>query len=363
MFCVKCGTRLADDAKFCFNCGNKVSEMHAPVAEPVLVSEPVPVAETVLVSEPVPVAETVPVSEPVSVVEPAPVVDPVLVVEPISVVHSTPVAEAVSVDETDSIAQSVPTVEPAPVAEADSLAQSEPIYDQRAYTMHGSFQQVQSQVMPQDMYQRTEMPQQAFYNTPVQFKNKSKSFSVPGMIFLVISLVASIIISIGQFMDNETGMGIVNIAYFVATIGLIVFCVSSKRIGTILKGAFLTLVLVLNIIFAGVSAFTEAFNIIGNAKAGIDYYYAIVLLLQYIFLYVYLLVSIVRSFMGKMQVSYFTCLCGYFAMLLTVAAFVIDFVSDTPHIFVFSVIPVDLGLITLIAGDLFASLRNGKNIA
>ena len=65
---------------------------------------------------------------------------------------------------------------------------------------------------------RTEMPQQAFYNTPVQLKNKSKSFSVPGMIFLVISLVASIIISIGQFMDNETGMGIVNIAYFVATI-------------------------------------------------------------------------------------------------------------------------------------------------
>ena len=67
--------------------------------------------------------------------------------------------------------------------------------------------------------------------------------------------------------------------------------------------------------------------------------------------------------MGKLKPSYFTCLCGYFAILLTVAAFVIDVVSETPHIFVFSVIPVDLGIIALIAGDILATLRKGKNVA
>ncbi len=278
MFCVKCGTRLEDEAMFCFNCGNKVGvEM--------------PVEQTVM--------------------------------------------------------------------------EQQPMQDQRQYTMHGSFQPVQQQPVEmsaqQQAYEKQEMPTQAFYNTPAQVSKKSNT-SVAGMILLVLALLASVAISIGHFLDGEVGMGIANIGYVAATICLIVYCVSNKRIGSILKGISLIIVLGVNIAFAGISAIGASFDIFGNAKAGIDYYYAIVLLLQYVFLYLYLIVSIIRSFMGKVKTSLATCLCGYFAVLFTIAAFVIDFVSDTPSIFVLSVIPVDLGIITLIGGDIFATLRKGKNV-
>ena len=72
--------------------------------------------------------------------------------------------------------------------------------------------------------------------------------------------------------------------------------------------------------------------------------------------------SIIRSFMGKVKPAYFACLCGYFAILLTIAAFVIDVVSDTPSIFVFSFVPVDLGIVTLLGGDILATLRKGKKV-
>ncbi len=355
MFCFKCGTRLADDAAFCFNCGNKVGAAD-PVVEQAPAVELASVFEATPMVEAEPVFETAPV-EVVSIMETAPMFE-----------HpSTPAVSLAK--ESNMIAPEMVATPPAP-----SVAPQQPAYEQNSYMMQGSFQMPQhpqgvsqqaygNPNMPQhqQMYPNAGMPQQAYYNAPVQTKKKSEA-SVPSMILLVLALISSIVISIGHFVDGQTGMGIANIGYFAASVGLIVFCVSSKKMCSMLKGVFLLVVLGVNIAFAGISAISSAFDIIGNAKAGIDYYYAIVVLLQYVFLYVYLLISIVRSFMGKAKPAYFSCLCGYFAILLTVAAFVIDAVSDTPSIFVFSIIPVDLGIITLIGGDILATLRKGKKL-
>lgn len=68
MFCVKCGTQLPDDAKFCNNCGASIGA--APAAEPAPVAEPVPVVETAPVVEEAPKAE--PLAAPVVEAAPAP---------------------------------------------------------------------------------------------------------------------------------------------------------------------------------------------------------------------------------------------------------------------------------------------------
>ena len=71
MFCVKCGTQLPDDAKFCNNCGASIGA--APAAEPAPVAEPAPapVAEAPVVEEaPAPVVEEAPKAEPAPVAAP-----------------------------------------------------------------------------------------------------------------------------------------------------------------------------------------------------------------------------------------------------------------------------------------------------
>lgn len=323
MFCVKCGQRLADNAMFCINCGSKVAP-EQPVSQ-----------ETTVMQEPVVTAP--PVVE-------VPVVQETVATPP---VIETPVVEA-------------PVVQ-TPIME--NVAAQQNAYDQRQYTHPGQFQSVQQTQAPQQMYQQQQpVMQQAFYNTPAQPKKKG-NVSIPAILFLVIATITAIAIAISNFIDGKIGMGVMNIFYSVTSIILMVYCVSSKKIGSILKGVFFVIMLVLNVIFAGFSAFGASFDIFGNAKAGIDYYYAVVLLLQYISLYVYMLVSIIRSFMGKEKTSYATCLVGYFAILLIVAAFIIDVVSDINNLFAFGFIPIDLGLVALIAGDLFATTKKGKNIS
>lgn len=320
MFCVKCGTRLADNAVFCVNCGSRVAT-EQDVAQPV-VQEPI-MMETPVVEEPV-------MQEPV-------VMAPPVVEEPVA---------------QDPVIMASPVVEQ-PVTQQNA-------YDQRQYTQSGTFQPVQTQPM-QQMYQPQQpVMQQAFYNTPAKTKEKGNA-SVPAIIFLVIAAIASIAIAVGNFIDGEVGMGVMNICYFATSIIVIVYSTSSKKIGSILKGVFFLVMLVLNVIFVGYAAFMKSFDGFKNAKVGTDYYYSIILLLQYIFLYVYMMISVVRSFMGKEKVSYVTCILGYFAMLLIIAAFVIDVVSDINGLFVFKFIPIDLGIVALIIGDLFAMIRKSKN--
>ena len=85
MYCSTCGTKLADNAQFCSNCGAKVEVEEtitpAPVVEEIKIEEPVaPVVEEVKAEEPVaPVVEEVKVEEPV-----APVVEEVKVEEPVA---------------------------------------------------------------------------------------------------------------------------------------------------------------------------------------------------------------------------------------------------------------------------------------
>lgn len=286
MFCVNCGTRLADDAVFCVNCGSKITAEEN-------------VAQTIVQQ---PTAQE-------------------------QVVMATPVMEQ-------------------PVVQQN-------VYNQEQYSSQGVFQTTQQPAVAQ----------QTYYNTSTVQPKKKSNTSIPAVIFLVIAAIASLAISIDHFIDGEVGMGIMNICYLATSVVLIVYSASTKKVGSILKGAFFFIMLVLNVIFAGISAFGAAFDIFGNAKAGIDYYYAIILLLQYIFLYIYMLVSIVRSFMGKEKVSYATCLCGYFALILIIAAFVVDVVSDINGLFALKFIPIDLGIVTLIAGDIFATTHKGKKVS
>lgn len=345
MFCFKCGTRVADDAIFCLNCGNRIVP-EQPVVEEAVV-QPVPVMETV---------ENVVVEEPAA----APIIE-----EPA-------IASATS--------ESFENVQPAPsqnmyqqpVQNMYQPPVQQPVYNQSQYVQQGTFQQAPSQQLyqqPVQNMQNTYQPgynqqayTQSYYNAPVQ-KAKKEKVSVAAVIFLIVAAIAAVAVSIDQFIKGEIGMGIMNIFYCLTSIVLIVYSVSSKKTGSILKGVFFAIMLVLNIIFAGVSAFGAAIDIFGKATVGTDYYYAIILLLQFVFLYVYMIVSMIRGFMGKKNASYAACLLGYLGILLIVAAFVIDVVTDIQGLFAFKFIPVDMGLVCLIIGDLFATLRKGKNAA
>ncbi len=60
-FCKNCGAELAEDQKFCANCGNAVESEAAPAKaeEPAVVEEPVAVEAPVAVAEPVAAEEPV----------------------------------------------------------------------------------------------------------------------------------------------------------------------------------------------------------------------------------------------------------------------------------------------------------------
>ncbi len=63
MFCINCGSKLSDDAKFCLNCGTKI-DTPTPAAEPAPAVPVAPVAPaTPIVETPAPVAEPAPVPE------------------------------------------------------------------------------------------------------------------------------------------------------------------------------------------------------------------------------------------------------------------------------------------------------------
>ena len=113
MFCSKCGTKAAEGAAFCANCGNALNA--APVAEAPVAEAPVveatPVAEAPVVAEPVvaaPVAEAPVVAEPVVEV---PVAEAPVVAEP---VVEAPVAEAPVAPTYQAPTYQAPTYQQAP---------------------------------------------------------------------------------------------------------------------------------------------------------------------------------------------------------------------------------------------------------
>lgn len=307
MFCFKCGTRVADDAVFCLNCGNRIAaEQPAAQAQEPVAQQPAGQEEVI----------------------------------------QQPTYEQ-------------PAYEQAVMQQPLVQQPNQPVYDQSQYVQHGAFQPAQNMYQPGYNQPYT----QAFYNTPAQTVKREKT-SVPAVLFLNLAALAAIAISVGYFINGNIGLGVINAIYFVTSIMLFVYCFSSKKSVNLIKGAGYVLLIVMNVIFLGFSEIKEAFTIFGSEHSIMtDYYYAIILLLQYIFLYVYLIASIIRSFSDKNKASYFTCLCGYFALIFIIAGAVVNIASDTPGSFIFSFIPIDLSIVCLIAGDLFATLRKGKNAA
>lgn len=300
MFCKNCGANLADDAMFCFNCGTKV-EQEQPVVAPVSAA-----VEQAIYEQPV-VEESV---------------------------YQQPVVEA-------------------PVYQ-------EPVAEQAASYHQPAFQQpVQPTVQP--VYQQPVQPmyQQAVYNNKMPKKKSSKA-SVAAVIFGILAVLSSVMISLSSFLDKEAGVGVENIAFAVSSILIVIYAVSNSTVSSIIKGVGLVAATVLHIIFFGVSAFKASFDIFGNAEAGIDYYYAIILLIELVLFYVYMLMNIIRSFMNSKNPSAIMLLFGYISALLMIAAFVIDYVSDTNGLFAFKFIPVDLGLVLMIIADIFAVIGRAK---
>ena len=202
--------------------------------------------------------------------------------------------------------------------------------------------------------------QQSVQQMPVK---KGSKAAVPAAIFLILSVITSIMISLSSFLDGKIGIGVENIGFVVSAILITVFAFSTSGITSILKGVGLSIATVLHVIFFGVSAFMAVFDIFGNAEAGIDYYNATILLLELVCFYVYMLMNIIRSFMNSKKASSVMLLLGYIAALLIVVAFVIDWVSDINGLFAFKFIPIDLGLVFMVLGDIFAVISRAKKQA
>lgn len=213
----------------------------------------------------------------------------------------------------------------------------------------------------QPVYQQ---PVQPVFQQPVQQMpvTKGSKAVIPAVIFLVLSVFASVMISVSSFLDGKAGVGVENIGFAVASILIIVYAVSKSTVSSVLKGIGLLIVTVLHAIFFGVSQFMGSFDIFGDAEAGIDYYYAVVILLELICFYVYMVINIIRSFTNSKKASSVMLLLGYISALMIIVAFVINWVSESnsSSLFAFKFIPVDLGLVFMIFGDIFAVIARAK---
>lgn len=304
MNCTNCGTHLADDALFCFSCGAKVNSQPA-------------VAPAVM-----PAVETTPVAEATPIVEAAPVVE------------TTPVVEA------------------EPVAEVASAVEAQPTFQQPAF---------QQPMMQEPAFQ------QPYVSAKPYVKEKSSKALIPAVIFALLSVAASVMVCLYGFMKKgELGMGLENIAFALTAIFVIAYATSKSNVTAMLKGIGFVAVAALHTIYYCIPAAKEAkirlseyFG--GNANAtGTDCYYGIALIALIAFFAIYVIMNVIRSFTNSKKSSMAMLVCAYFTMLLVVVCFIVDYASDVRGLFAFKFIPTDLGLVTLILADIFASISRAK---
>ena len=306
MFCLNCGTQLADDAVFCFSCGTKVNNQPEVAVAPV---------EAPVVEGAAPVVETEPVVE---------------------------VTE--SVVEEQSMFQTQPAFQEQPMFQAQPTFQEQPAFQQP----FGG--QTYTQVQP-------------------YAKKKGSKAVAPAVIFALLSFAASIMVCLFGFIKKgELGMGLENIAFALTAIFVISYAVSKSSATAVLKGIGFIAVAALHTVYYCIPAAKEAkirlsqyFG--GNDKAtGTDCYYGIALIALLVFFAIYMIMNVIRSFTNSKKSSMAMLVCAYFTMLLVVVCFIIDYVSDVRGLFAFKFIPTDLGLVLLILADIFASISRAKKL-
>ena len=315
MFCTNCGAQLEDNSIFCIQCGAKIAEVPAaPVEE---VSEEVNAA----IYEQPEIAEVT-----------------------VNVVEETPVAEETPVEPT--------------FANQIYNQMQQPAFNQ---PYNQPFNQMQQPFGGQPYVQN------APYMTMSQPKKKSSKALIPAILFAIISIAASVMICLSGFKSKELGMAFENIAFCLTSIFVITYAVSKSNATSIIKSVGFVAVAVLHTIYYGIAAGKEAVTLLksyfgGNSNANLtDCYYGIALILGLVTLAVYLIMNIIKGFTNSKKASMGMLVSGYFAMLLIVVCFVVDFASDKRGLFAFNFIPVDLGLVTLILADIFASIARAKN--
>ena len=304
MFCINCGTQLADDAAFCFNCGAKVNG-EAPVNN---------------------FAEATEVAS--------------------NQVNVEPVVQ--------------PMVEQQPVMEQPTFQQ--PMMEQQPVYQQPTFQQP-------DFYNQQPFAGQMYTQTKAIVPKKSSKATAPAVIFAMLSVILSGMVCVYGFIKKgDLGMGLENIAFVVASIFVIAYAVSTSKVSAALKGIAFIAVAALHTIYYCIPAAKEASVRLkayfgGNDQAtGTDCFYGIALIGFIAFFALYMLINIVRSFMNSKKISMFMLISAYFAMLLCVVCFVVDYASDVRGLFAFKFIPVDIGLVTLILADIFASISRAKKM-
>lgn len=300
MFCTNCGAQLEDNSIFCIQCGAKVSGE---------TSAPAPVVE-----EPVVMEASAPVAEEVPVVEQTPVVE-------------------------ESFSNQVQQPE---FAQPNNQIQQ----------LYGGQPYAQTQNMP--------------YTPVYQTKKKNSKALIPAILFAILSIAASVMVCLYGFKSKEFGMGLENIAFALTAIFVIVYAVSKSNVTSIMKSVGFIAVAALHTIYYGIAAGKAAVTLLknyfgGNSNANLtDCYYGIALILGLLTLAIYLIMNIIKGFMNSKKASMGMLVSGYFAMLLIIVCFVVDYASDKRGLFAFKFIPVDLGLIALILADIFATIARAK---
>ena len=310
MFCLNCGTQLADDAVFCFSCGTKVNNQPEVEVAPV---------EAPVVEGAAPVVETEPVVE---------------------------VTE--SVVEEQSMFQTQPAFQEQPMFQAQPTFQEQPMFQEQPAFQQPFGGQTYTQVQP-------------------YAKKKGSKAVAPAVIFALLSFVASIMVCLFGFIKKgELGMGLENIAFALTAIFVISYAVSKSSATAVLKGIGFIAVAALHTIYFCINAIIDtkirlSLYFGGSDKAtGTDCYLGFVTIALVVFFAIYVIMNVLRSFTNSKKSSMAMLVCAYFTMLLIVVRFIIDYASDKPGIFAFKFIPTDLGLVLLILADIFASISRAK---